>query len=157
MCNIYDVAVADMGRYSLVIKEVDDNQDMVHGKIKMNLFVKGLPRATFSNKPKGLLTVDSNHTLSCDVVSYPVKATVVDMQFRKCAKLSNCLGADKYSLPLSPSQESVSPEQSPFSSVSSVTLGHASGWSDGVVICEACNQMGCDRDEATFLLGDLPG
>ena len=57
VCYIYDVSVEDMGHYYLQITEVEDNTNIVHAKIDMNLFVKAAPRVTFADEdiPKGWL------------------------------------------------------------------------------------------------------
>ena len=158
MCYIYDVSVDDMGHYYLQITEVDDDTNIAHAKIDMNLFVKAAPRVAFEEEiPKGLLSSKENHSFHCDVVSYPINDTKVEMKFRQCdgGDFVGCGGSS--SLRLTHSQAPVSPEEAAFPSDSTVVLGAPIGWSHGVLTCKACKRDLCAEDVTTFLLGDQPG
>ena len=157
MCYIYDVSVDDMGHYYLQITEVDDDTNIAHAKIDMNLFVKGDPIVAFGPEtPRGLLSSDENHTFRCNVVSYPINGTKVSMKFKQCdgGDFVNCKGSP---VPVTPSQAEVDTAVAPFTSDPTVVLGKPFGWSHGVLTCKACRKDLCAKDVTTVLLGDQEG
>ncbi len=115
----------------------------------------------------GLLSASEDHTFHCQAVSYPVDETTVKMAFRKCGDEADgdssnnafltCAAREDFPLPLNPISEHVRESEAAFLGDWSVTLATASGWSNGVVSCEACNELGCDSGSAAFIVGDLPG
>ena len=73
-----------MGHYYLQITEVEDDTNIVHAKIDMNLFVKAAPRVAFGEEiQKGLLSSGENHSFFCYAVSYPINDTKVDRNRKK--------------------------------------------------------------------------
>ena len=157
ICYIYDVTVEDMGHYYLQIKEVEDDTNIVHAKIEMNLFVKAAPRVAFGEEvQKGLLSSGENHSFHCYAVSYPINDTKVEMKFRQCEG-GDFVECDGSPLRLTHTQVHVPPERAAFTSVSTVVLGAPFGWSHGVLTCSACKRDECAVANTTFLLGDQPG